>query len=213
MEARYVKTEAGRAEMKERRLALPRHARLLLVIIDASKGGADWVAAVNGSSEADIERLLAEGLIEPHGGAARPAAAAAAAPGSAAASTSASASTSAPAAASGAASASTPAAASPIPREPTKPSPNMPALSDTALAELVQSLSYRQLYDLLTAQARPRLGLISGYRMVLEVERCNGADEVRALALRFVESVRQAQGAEGVRQFCVELRALAPSAP
>jgi hypothetical protein len=86
----------------------------------------------------------------------------------------------------------------------------MPALSDAALAELVQSLSYRQLYDLLTAQARPRLGLISGYRMVLDVERCNGADEVRALALRFVEAVRQAQGAEGVRQFCVELRALAP---
>lgn len=206
MEARYVKTEAGRAEMRERRLALPRHARLLLVIIDASKNSADWVAAVNGSSEADLERLLAEGLIEAHGGAARTPA------------------PTAPAAASAAPAAlpsTTPLAAAqpthaapaeaPLAREPSTPSPNMPALSDAALAELVQSLSYRQLYDLLTAQARPRLGLISGYRMVLEVERCNGADEVRALALRFVESVRQAQGAEGVRQFCVELRALAPS--
>ena len=46
MEARYVKTEAGRAEMKERRLALPRQARLLLVTIDASKSSAEWVAAV-----------------------------------------------------------------------------------------------------------------------------------------------------------------------
>jgi hypothetical protein len=184
MDARYVKTEAGRAELKERRLALPRQARLLLVIIDASKTGADWVAAVNGSSHADIERLLAAGLIEPQAGAAR---------------------------AGAAAEATAPEApAPPVAREPSKPSPNMPALSDAALAELVQSLSYRQLYDLLTAQARPRLGLISGYRMVLDVERCNGADELRALALRFVEAVRQAQGAEGVRQFCVELRALAP---
>jgi hypothetical protein len=183
MDARYVKTEAGRAEMKERRLALPRQARLLLVIIDASKSGAEWLAAVNGSSQADLERLLATGLIEDHAAAAHPAAPAAR-------------STS---------------AAPPIAREPTKPSPNMPALSDAALFELVQSLGYRQLYDLLTAQARPRLGLIGGYRMVLEVERCTGVDEVRALALRFVESVRQAQGAEGVRQFCVDLRALAPS--
>ena len=195
MDVRYVKTEAGRAEMKERRLALPRQARLLLVIIDASKTSADWVAAVNGSSDADIERLLAAGLIEAQAGASR-------------ASSSASSSSSAAAAASPSSAAA--ASASPVAREPSKPSPNMPALSDTALAELVQSLSYRQLYDLLTAQARPRLGLISGYRMVLDVERCNGADEVRALALRFVEAVRQAQGAEGVRQFCVELRALTP---
>ena len=200
MDVRYVKTEAGRAELKERRLALPRQARLLLVIIDASKSAADWVAAVNGSSAADIERLLAAGLIEPHGGAARTAGHAAAVPPAPTAPTP-----------SAAPSAAEPAPAEPpVAREPNKPSPNMPALSDAALAELVQSLSYRQLYDLLTAQARPRLGLISGYRMVLEVERCNGADEVRALALRFVEAVRQSQGAEGVRQFCVDLRALAP---
>lgn len=195
MDARYVKTEAGRAELKERRLALPRQARLLLVIIDASKSSAEWVAAVNGSSEADIERLLAAGLIEPQGGAASTETATAEA-------------VAAPAAPSAAPPAETAPAA--IPREPTRPSPNMPALGDAALAALVQSLSYRQLYDLLTAQARLRLGLIGGYRMVLEVERCNGADEVRALALRFVEAVRKAQGAEGVRQFCVELRALAP---
>ena len=189
MDSRYVKTEAGRAELKERRLALPRQARLLLVIIDATKTSADWVAAVNGSSHADIERLLAAGLIEPQAGAAR---------------------TGAGAGAAASPPTTTAEAAPPVAREASTPSPNMPALSDTALAELVQSLSYRQLYDLLTAQARPRLGLISGYRMVLEVERCSGADEVRALALRFVEAVRQAQGAEGVRQFCVELRALAP---
>ena len=112
MEARYVKTEAGRAEMKERRLALPRQARLLLVIIDASKSSAEWVAAVNGSSEADIERLLAEGLIEPQAGPARASAAAA------------------PPAVPRASDAAPAAPAPPVGREPTKPSPNMPALSD-----------------------------------------------------------------------------------
>jgi hypothetical protein len=188
MDARYVKTEAGRAEMKERRLALPRQARLLLVIIDPSKSGAEWVAAVNGSSEVDLERLLASGLIEPRASTARPA-------------------TSTAPAQAGRAQESAPQ----VVREPTTPSPLLPALSDAALTELVQSLGYRVLYDLLTAQARPRLGLISGYRMVLEVERCSGVDDMRALALRFVESVRQAQGPEGVRQFCVELRALAPN--
>ncbi len=62
------------------------------------------------------------------------------------------------------------------------------------LAQVLQSLSYQQLYDLITAQARPRLGLIKGYKMVLEVERCNGPEEIRALAARFVDLVRDVQG-------------------
>jgi hypothetical protein len=187
MDERYVKTEAGRAELKERRLALPRQARLLLVIIDATKTGAEWIAAVNGSSDADIERLVSTGLIAARSSAVRPDAATSPLP------------------------AGRPPEAGPlVEREPTRPSANMPALSDAAMGELIQSMGYRQLYDLLTSQARPRLGLISGYRMVLEVERCNGVADLRALALRFVESARQAQGAEGVRQFCVELRAVAP---
>jgi len=195
MDARYVKTEAGRAELRERRQQLPRQARLLLVIIDASKSGAEWLAAVNGSSQADLERLLAAGLIEPHVVTTRGTA---------------SASPARPAAPAPAGAPAPAEAEAPMALEPNLPSPAMPALSDAALAELVQSLGYRPLYDLLTAQARPRLGLINGYRMVLEVERCNGVEELRALALRFVESVRQAQGAEGVRQLCFELRALAP---
>ncbi len=62
------------------------------------------------------------------------------------------------------------------------------------LAQALQARGYRELYDLLTQQARPRLGLIRGFRFVLEVEKCNGADEIRALAQRFVGLVRDVQG-------------------
>jgi len=69
--------------------------------------------------------------------------------------------------------------------------PPQPALT---LEQALQARSYRELYDLLTQQARPRLGLIKGYRMVLEVEKCSGPEEIRALALRFVDVVREVQG-------------------
>ena len=39
-----------------------------------------------------------------------------------------------------------------------------------------------------------RLGLIKGYKLILEVERCNGPAEIRALAQRFVEQVRDNNG-------------------
>ena len=55
-------------------------------------------------------------------------------------------------------------------------------------------LSYRLLYDRLTAEARQQLGLIKGYKLILDIEKCVGAPELRALALRFVEQVRQAKG-------------------
>lgn len=188
MDVRYVKTEAGKAELKERRLALPRQARLLLVIVDGSKSGAEWVAAVKGSSRSDLDRLCEAGLIAVQSKAPFAAAPTAAPFGGSEGGTG-----------SGAYNAST-------------PIPAAPGLNEAELAEVVRSLSPRQLRDLLTSQARNRLGLISGYRFVLEVERCTGAEEVRALALRFVDSVRQAQGAEGVRQVCVDLRTLATAA-
>ena len=39
-----------------------------------------------------------------------------------------------------------------------------------------------------------RLGLIKGYRMASEAERCTGAAETRALAQRFVDQVRELDG-------------------
>ena len=67
------------------------------------------------------------------------------------------------------------------------------------LEQALQAQGYRELYELLTRQARPRLGLIKGYKMVLEVEKCNGPEAIRALALRFVERVREVQGEDEAR--------------
>ena len=61
-----------------------------------------------------------------------------------------------------------------------------------SLAQALETKGYKVLYDRITAEARPRLGLIKGYKLILEVERCSGPAEIRALAQRFVEQVRAA---------------------
>lgn len=69
-----------------------------------------------------------------------------------------------------------------------------PAPQRMSLAQALEAKSYRTLYDRITAEARPRLGLIKGYKLILDVERCAGPPEIRQLALRFVEQVRVMQG-------------------
>jgi len=154
MTVRYAKTETGRDEIRARAHALSRPARNLLLCIDGTRTGSDWLGLVGGSTEADLDQLVAQGLVGP-------------APGS---------------------------VAGEAPRGPT-------------LQEALQLLSYRELYDRLTAQARQRFGLIKGYRTVLEIERCAGADEIRALAVRFVADVRAAQGEAAARALARELGA------
>ena len=144
MPDRFVRTEVGRREIRERSANLSRAARNLLLVIDASKPALDWLALVQGSTTAELKQLHDAGLIA--------------------------------IAAAGAAD----------PADPGHPAP--------PVAQGLQARGYRELYELLTQQARPRLGLIKGYRMVLEVERCKGPDEIRALALRFVGQVREVQG-------------------
>ncbi len=63
-----------------------------------------------------------------------------------------------------------------------------------SLAQALEAKSYQTLYARITAEARPRLGLIKGFKLVLEVERCAGPAEIRQVALRFVEQVRLTQG-------------------
>jgi hypothetical protein len=153
MTIRYAKTAAGREAIQSRAQALSRPARTLLVIIDASRTGDEWLGLVVGTGAADLEQLLAAGFIEP---ALRPATARVRGPG---------------------------------------------------LEEVLQGKSYRELYDLLTEQARSRLCLIKGYRMVLEIEKCAGAEQIRRLAVRFVDEVRAAQGDAAARAFCKDLGA------
>ena len=68
--APLVRTEAGRAEIRTAAHALSRSARNLLMVIDASRSGAEWVARVQGSSTADLAQLLEAGLVAPSGAAA-----------------------------------------------------------------------------------------------------------------------------------------------
>lgn len=69
-----------------------------------------------------------------------------------------------------------------------------PARPPRTLEQALETHGYAALYELLTQQARARLGLVKGYRMVLDVEKCNGPAEIRALAARFVGMVREVQG-------------------
>ena len=155
MASRFVKTEAGRAAIHARVHAMTRPARNLLLIIDASKTGEEWVALVNGATGADLLQLFDDGLVEL------------------------------------------------LAAKPTAPErPRGPGLE-----EALQNWSYRELYDLLTGHARQRLGLIKGYRMVLEIEKCSGVDEIRKLVPRFVAEVRAVQGDAAARAFSRELGA------
>ena len=156
MHSRCSKTEAGRAEIRNKALPLSRTARNLLLIIDGSRPLSEWLALVHGASEADVEGLITQGLIEP------PAASSISGGGGSARSVS---------------------------REPTH----------EALTAAINALGYDQLYTLLTSQAKERLGLIKGYRFVLDVERCTNLTELQAVAQRFIETLTQEHGEAGMR--------------
>jgi hypothetical protein len=64
----YVRTEAGKAEIRAHDIKLSRPARNLLMVIDASCNGDQWITKVNGSTPADLDVLLAAKLIAPQGG-------------------------------------------------------------------------------------------------------------------------------------------------
>jgi hypothetical protein len=68
MADRYNKTESGRREIRERAQALSRTARNLLLILDASRSGEEWVGMVQGATPADLQALISAGLVETAGG-------------------------------------------------------------------------------------------------------------------------------------------------
>ncbi len=59
----YLKTEAGRAEIKLRALPLSRSARNLLLMMDGSRSAREWLSMINGTTEADVALLVGHGLI------------------------------------------------------------------------------------------------------------------------------------------------------
>lgn len=73
------------------------------------------------------------------------------------------------------------------------------------LDDAIATLSYEQLYGLLTSQARPRLGLISGLKLILETERCARLPELQKLAARFFLMVRKSQGEDEANRMVLAL--------
>lgn len=63
MADRYIKTETGRAEIRARVHAISRTARNLLLILDASRDGSEWVAMVRGATADDLATLFTAGLV------------------------------------------------------------------------------------------------------------------------------------------------------
>ena len=61
----YARTPAGKAEITAPSVKLPRPARTLLLLIEASCTGEQWIAKVNGSTPADLDALLEAHLIAP----------------------------------------------------------------------------------------------------------------------------------------------------
>jgi hypothetical protein len=157
MQGRFVKTSAGQTEIQARTHALPRSVRNLLLVINDTQPVDFWLGSVRGISEADVDLLLAEGLIEPVGMHTLHAGQVMAAPA---------------------------------------------ADSDWAqLKQRINATGYVPLYDALTAQGKSHLGLMKGYRFVLEVEKCNGLEALRELAHRFTEQLRDEAGMAAVRRF------------
>lgn len=79
--------------------------------------------------------------------------------------------------------------------------------AQVALSEALAQLSYDQLYSLLTSQAKERLGLIAGFKFVLEVEKCANIEQLRGLAERFLSLVKQHQGEAAEKQMRLALAA------
>ncbi len=81
------------------------------------------------------------------------------------------------------------------PRSARPPESRGPTL-DEALARF----TYEQLYAWLTSQARERLGLIRGYQMVLDIEKCANADDLRELVKKFLTLVEKRHGLPEARK-------------
>lgn len=163
---RFAKTEAGRLEIRQRTLPLLRPARNLLLIIDPSRSASEWISVVQGCDRTAFQSLQDAGLVAEIASAG---------------------------------------AGSPLGEPVGKPQPpDAPAQSTlsasaaaplgTGLTQALEQRSYSALYDRITAEALPRLGMIKAYKLIMEVEECSGPAEIRALAQRFIDQVRTLKG-------------------
>jgi hypothetical protein len=166
MALKYVKTEAGQKEIRERGHALPRGARTLLVLVDGTKDREQLLGMVQGASPDDFASLLELGLIAEHAGSSRSGASATAA-----------------APASPEPSAATPASTAPA---DTAPVP----LANTA----APALGFKELYESMTQLVKSQLGLMKAFKYTLEIEKAGTVPELLEVARRFAAEVESSKG-------------------
>lgn len=82
-----------------------------------------------------------------------------------------------------------------------------PETDPEALRQRIQELPYAPLYEALNLHGKDTLGLVGGYRFALEIERCSGAPELQALALRYLAQLREKHGQDVLRRFAALLNA------
>ena len=86
------------------------------------------------------------------------------------------------------------AAASAAAPAPTPAAPDAPEPAPTQPGEVEVDLSYPELYDSLNALSKEQLGLFKGYKFALEIEKADGIQGLREVAVRLVEEVHKAKG-------------------
>ncbi|MBV8501042.1 MAG: hypothetical protein JO006_04925 [Paucibacter sp.] len=88
---------------------------------------------------------------------------------------------------------------------PSSPAPQAEA-STAAEPSTGATAGYDELYEYLTTHARKHMGLIKGYRMVLDVERCTDLDSLRDLAWKLIAEVDRTAGEAVADQVRAEMR-------
>ncbi|WP_374568659.1 hypothetical protein [Ideonella sp.] len=189
MSSRYIRTAAGQAEIQARALKLSRPVRNLLLVINDSRTIEDWLVQVHGVTPDDVALLRSEGLITEANMAATPAAKAVAKTMT----------VDIPVDIREGGAAATPAAPAPAPGNDA---------DWTRTQQVIRMAGYNALYDALTSVGKAKLGLMRGYRFMLEVEKCTGPDELRSLALKFAEQLRTEHGMAAVGELTYAIGAV-----
>ncbi len=175
----YRKTEAGRDEIRDRARKLPPQLRTVLLMVDGQRSLAELrqVAAGVRAPEDALERLLAEGLIEPLASGFDAAGLAKAVKGG------------------GPATAAAPAAATAAPLAATvaEPAPTAGAGADPAAPAPVGADEYVRLYEQMSEAVRAHLGL-RGYFLQLKIERCTDAAGLREVLPELRQALAKSRG-------------------
>lgn len=90
--------------------------------------------------------------------------------------------------------ASSRAAKSAAPAVPAAVEPAAAAPAEEPAGAVTEGLGYQDLYDSLNALSKEQLGLFKGFKFALEIEKADGIQGLREVALKLVDEVQKAKG-------------------